>query len=165
MSVRRLVLPLLSLLVLLLVGCAGTPERPEELRRQALLGLGESAARRVLEAPPLPQPPTDQVLLLAMPEVDAALSIGRERLHESLARALLGISQGPQVLDWRDDMAEGAGGNQWRLQSHLAADGPRLRLSDREMLPYRLELSLYRPDGDAPLWETQINGAFDVTAL
>ncbi|PMR68048.1 hypothetical protein [Halomonas heilongjiangensis] len=157
---------LLALLlpILLLAGCAAQPDRPETLR-QALFGLGERAAERVIEAPPLPRPPADQVLLLATPEVDDALSIGRERFLESLTRALLGTSDGPQVLDWSDAMAEGGGDNQWRLDSRLEADGPRLQLSDRELLPYRLNLALRRPGSEEALWETEIHGAFDATAL
>ncbi|MFY0992800.1 hypothetical protein [Halomonas sp. C05BenzN] len=153
-----------SLLVLLLTGCAASPERPETLR-QALLNLGERAAERILDAPSMPRPPTDQVLLMAPPEVDVALSIGQERFLESLTRALLGVSEGPQVLDWSDAMAEGSSDNQWRLESRLEADGPRLQLSDRALLPYRLSLALRRPGADETLWEEQISGAFDATAL
>lgn len=162
MNTRLLALLLPTLL--LLAGCAAQPDSPETLR-QALFGLGERAAERVIEAPPLPRPPADQVLLLATPEVDDALGIGRERFLESLTRALLGSSDGPQVLDWSDAMVEGGGDNQWRLDSRLEADGPRLQLSDRELLPYRLNLALRRPGSDETLWETEIHGAFDATAL
>lgn len=157
-------LALLLPILLLLGGCAAQPDRPETLR-QALFGLGERAAERVIEAPPLPRPPADQVLLLATPEVDDTLGIGRERFLESLTRALLGTSDGPQVLDWSDAMVEGGGDNQWRLDSRLVADGPRLQLSDRELLPYRLNLALRHPGSDETLWETEIHGAFDATAL
>ena len=51
------------------------------------------------------------------------------------------------------------------MESYLEATAPRLRLSDRELMPYRLTLSLYRPDADNALWQTQIEGAFDATAL
>ncbi|MDN3522967.1 hypothetical protein [Halomonas ramblicola] len=162
--IRRLLPVPAWLLPLLLLGCAGSPERPESLR-QALFNLGERAAERVMEAPPLPRPPADQVLLLAAPEVSDALGIGRERFLESLVRALLAVSDGPQVLEWRDAMAEGAGDNQWRLESRLEANGPPLRLSDRELLPYRLTLVLRRPDGERALWEERIQGAIDATAL
>lgn len=152
------------LLALLLAGCAATPERPEVLR-QALLGLSDRAATRLLESSTLPSPATDQVLLLAAPEVDDTLGIGRERLRESLTRALLGASNGPQVLDWSDAMATSASANQWRLESRLESSAPRLQLSDRELLPYRFQLTLMRPDGASVLWETEISGAFDATAL
>lgn len=152
------------LLALPLGGCAGAPERPETLR-QALFGLGEVAAERVLAAPSLPSPRTSQVLLLATPEVDPALGIDQERLRESLTRALLGVSEGPQVLNWSDAMSEGGGDNQWRLESRLDADGPRLTLSDRELLPYRLTLALHRPGSEAALWTTDISGALDASAL
>lgn len=152
------------LTTLLLVGCAGAPERPETLR-QALFGLGEVATERVLAAPALPSPSTGQVLLLATPEVDPALGIDQERLRESLTRALLGVSNGPQVLNWSDAMSEGGGDNQWRLESRLYAEGPRLTLSDRDLLPYRLTLALRRPGNDTVLWTTDISGALDASAL
>lgn len=157
--------PLLLLLVpVLLAGCAAAPDRPETLR-QALFNLGERAAERVMEAPALPRPPADQVLLLAAPEVNGELGIGRERFLESLTRALLAVSDGPQVLDWSDSMGDGGGDNQWRLESRLMADGPRLRLSDRELLPYRLTLELRRPGEEAAHWESSLQGALDATAL
>ena len=165
---RPLLAPLLLapllLAPLLLAGCAAAPDRPETLR-QALFNLGERAAERVMEAPPLPKPPGDQVLLLAAPEVNGELGIGQERFLESLTRALLAVSDGPQVLDWSDSMGDGAGDNQWRLESRLMADGPRLRLSDRELLPYRLTLVLRRPGSDSPQWEESLQGALDATAL
>lgn len=154
-------LPLLALLAL--TGCASPGERVEPIR-QALLGLGDRAAGQVLASGEL-QPPEQQVLLLAPPEVDAALGLTAERVRESLTRALLGVSAGPQVLDWQPDMAGDADPHQWRLQSHLEASAPRLVLSDRELLPYRLTLTLHRPDNGTPLWETTIEGAFDATAL
>lgn len=151
------------LATLLLAGCAAQPERREPLR-QALLGLGDRAAQQVLEVAVL-QPAGEQVLLLARPEVDTALSLGTERVHESLTRALLAASPGPQVLDWQPAMAGKAGDNQWRLESRLEATAPRLQLSDRELLPYRLTLMLSRPEDNQVLWQTHIDGAFDATAL
>ncbi|MBB3230525.1 hypothetical protein [Halomonas stenophila] len=162
---RRLLL--LLPLFLLLVGCAGTwdaPDAPQTVR-QALLGLGKRAAEEVATASPLPRPSADQVLLLAMPEVDPDLPLGDSRLLESLTRALLGIDQGPQVLDWRPALSEGAGRNQWRLDSRLIATGPRLTLSDRQLLPYRLQLTLRRPGSGTALWESTIDGALDASAL
>ncbi len=156
--------PLLLLVPLLLAGCAAAPDRPETLR-QALFNLGERAASRVTEAPALPHPPADQVLLLVTPEVNGELGIGQERFRESLTRALLAVGDGPQVLDWTDSMGEGGSTNQWRLESRLMADGPRLRLSDRELLPYRLTLILRRPDGESVMWEESLQGALDATAL
>lgn len=159
--------PLLTLVmtVLLLTGCAtGGPEHPQTVR-QALFGLGERAAERVGEAPPLPSPLTDEVLLLATPEVDAGLGVGSDRLLESLTRALLGLEQSPQVLDWQPALSRGAEANQWRLDSRLIAAGPRLALSDRTLLPYRLQLTLRRPGSDTPLWQAQLDGALDASAL
>lgn len=160
MNAYRRALPLL--LTSVLVGCAATPDRPETLR-QALLNLGERAAKQVTEAPPLPT--ANQVLLLVTPEVNGELGIGQERFRESLTRALLAVSDGPQVLDWQEAMVEGGGDNQWRLESRLEADGPRLTLSDRELLPYRLTLVLRRPGGEEALWEESLQGALDATAL
>lgn len=157
--------PLAAMLpLLLLAGCAGTPERPDSSIRQALFNLGERAAALVMTAPDLPQPPSDQVLLLARPEVNAGLDIENERFRESLVRALLAVSDGPQVLDWGDGLSE-AGDNQWRLESRLEADGPRLSLSDRELLPYRLTLTLRRPGEERARWEESLQGALDATAL
>jgi hypothetical protein len=165
----RIASPLTALLIalltaLLLTACAGAPERPETLR-QALFGLGEVAAERVLAAPALPSPKTSQVLLLAPPEVDPTLGIDQGRLRESLTRALLGASDGPQVLNWSDAMSEGGSDSQWRLESRLDADGPRLTLSDRDLLPYRLTLALRRPGSETSLWSTDISGALDASAL
>ncbi|MEQ6917939.1 hypothetical protein [Halomonas aquatica] len=152
------------LLTLLLAGCAGSPQQPATAR-QALLGLSERAADQVTATPPLARPAVDQVLLLAMPEVDARLGFTDERLLESLTRALLAVSSGPQVLEWREAMAQGGHDNQWRLDTRLMADGPRLRLSDRELLPYRLNLELRRTGRDEPAWRAEISGALDATAL
>ncbi|TDB04786.1 hypothetical protein [Halomonas marinisediminis] len=156
-------LTLLALLALL-TGCAGAPERPDSTIRQALFNLGERAATRVMAAPELPRPPSDQVLLLSPSEVDDSLGIEDERFQESLVRALLAVSDGPQVLDWGDGLSEG-GDNQWQLESHLEADGPRLTLSDRELLPYRLKLTLRRPGEEAARWQASLQGALDATAL
>jgi hypothetical protein len=153
-----------SLIILILTGCASAPERPTTLR-QALFGLGERAAERIMAAPELPRPLTDQVLLLDDPEVDATFGISQERFLESLTRALLGITPGPQVLGWSSDMTSGTSDNQWRLDSHLMATGPALQLSDRRLLPYRLTLTLRRPGREEVLWDTEIEGAFDATAL
>ncbi|RTR05580.1 hypothetical protein [Halomonas nitroreducens] len=157
-------LPLLLLPLLVLAGCAGAPEPPQTVR-QALLGLGKRAAEQVATTSALPRPTADQVLLLAMPEVDPDLQVDDTRLLESLTRALLGIEQGPQVLDWQPTLSEGAGRNQWRLDSRLMATGPRLTLSDRQLLPYRLKLALRRPGDEGAVWESQIDGALDASAL
>ncbi|TFH85343.1 hypothetical protein EQG41_17755 [Billgrantia azerbaijanica] len=158
----RRALPLLALL-LALAGCAAPVEHREPIR-QALLGLSDRAARQLLAVREL-QPPEQQVLLLARPDVDATLGLATERVRESLTRALLGVSGGPQVLDWQPDMAGDADPHQWRVACRLEATAPRLALSDRELLPYRLTLSLHRPDNGAPLWQTTLEGAFDATAL
>lgn len=156
-------LPLL-LATLLLAGCAAAPEQSTALR-QALFGLGERAAEQLTATPPLPSPVADQVLLLAEPDVDQRLGLSNERLLESLTRALLAVSDGPQVLAWREAMAEGNVDNHWRLDSRLVSDGPRLQLSDRELLPYRLTLELRHTESDAPDWRSEISGALDATAL
>ncbi len=165
MSLRPVALLPPLLMVLLLAGCAtGAPERPETVR-QALHGMAERAAERVVAAPPLPHPVSEQVLLLAPPEVDAGLGVGGDRLLESLSRGLLGRDEGPQVLDWQAPLSRGAGANQWRLDSRLIAAGPRLTLSDRTLLPYRLELTLRRPGDPTPLWQARLDGALDASAL
>ncbi|WP_111414887.1 hypothetical protein [Billgrantia lactosivorans] len=153
----------LLVLVALLAGCAAQPPEPDPIRR-ALQNLSDRAVARLLDVDAL-QPPQDQVLLLVAPEVDASLEIDGERFLESLTRALLGASDGPQVLDWRPAMSGEGGDHQWRMESRLEATAPRLTLSDRDLLPYRLTLSLYRPDAESALWQTQIEGAFDATAL
>ncbi|MEQ5766084.1 hypothetical protein NFH98_00515 [Halomonas sp. H33-56] len=159
-------LPWLALVLLVwLAGCASAPERPETLR-QALLGLGQQAAERVAEAPALAgETLADQVLLLSPPKVDERLELGVGRVQESLTRGLLAIDDGPQVLDWQPGDTPAADTNQWLVDSRLIADGPRLTLSDRELLPYRFELRLRRPGDGAALWSTVISGAFDADAL
>ncbi|MCG6656583.1 hypothetical protein HOP52_02175 [Halomonas campisalis] len=148
---------------LILTGCAAAPPQPDPVR-QALLNLSERAAGRVMNVAEL-QPPADQVLLLATPEMDGDLGIDSKRFLENLTRALLGVTPGPQVLDWRPTMAGDVDTQHWRLVSQLDASAPRLRLSDRDLLPYRLTLALYRADAESPLWRTEIEGAFDATAL
>ncbi|MFQ3788795.1 hypothetical protein [Halomonas sp. A29] len=147
----------------LLAGCAAQPPEPDPIRR-ALQNLSDRAVARVMDVDAL-QPPQDQVLLLVSPAVDASLEIGSERFLESLTRALLGASDSPQVIDWRPAMSGEGGDHQWRMESRLEATAPRLQLTDRDLLPYRLTLSLYRPDAESALWETEIEGAFDATAL
>ena len=154
---------ILLLLLALVAGCASQPP-PADSIRHALQNLSDRAVARVIQVDAL-QPPEDQVLLLVSPQVDRALGIDSERFLESLTRALLGASASPQVLDWRPAMSGTGGPHQWRMESYLEATAPRLRLSDRELLPYRLTLSLYRPDADNALWHTQVEGAFDATAL
>lgn len=151
------------LAALLLTGCAAQPPAPDPIR-QALQNLSNRAADRVMNVAEL-QPTQEQVLLLATPSVDASLNIASERFLENLTRAMLRVSDGPQVLDWRPAMAGDSGGHQWRLETQLEASAPRLQLSDRELLPYRLTLALFRPDAEGALWETSIEGAFDATAL
>ncbi|MGQ4877774.1 hypothetical protein ACOJCM_04280 [Billgrantia sp. LNSP4103-1] len=150
-------------LLAVLGGCATQPPEPDPIRR-ALQNLSDRAVARIMEIDAL-QPTRDQVLLLKTPEVDPHLDIDGERFHESLTRALLGASDGPQVLDWRPAMAGGGRNHQWRLESRLEATAPRLTLSDRDLLPYRLTLSLYRPEADRAAWQTEVEGAFDATAL
>lgn len=152
-------------LMVVLAGCAAPPERPTTVR-QALLGLGERAAETVLDAPAWTRPSDEIVLLVAPPEVDAGLDITPERFGESLTRALLARSRGPQILDWvPGETGAGGAGNQWLLACRLAAEGPRLRLSDRDLLPYRLTLELRRPGENEPRWRRQLSGAIDTTAL
>ncbi|MBA2779796.1 hypothetical protein [Billgrantia kenyensis] len=153
----------LLLLLAFVAGCAAPPPEPDPIRR-ALQNLSDRAVDRMMQAEAL-QPPADQVLLLVSPDVDASLGIESERFLETLTRALLGASDGPQVLDWRPAMAGEGGAHQWRLESQLEATAPRLRLTDRDLLPYRLVVSLHRPDNGGALWQTEVEGAFDATAL
>ncbi|SHM71849.1 hypothetical protein SAMN05660971_03701 [Halomonas cupida] len=149
---------------LIMTGCASQPDQPRTLR-QALLALGQSAAMEVADSVPLQATSLrDQVLLLSPPGVDGRLTVDQSQLQESLTRGLLGIEDGPQVLDWQPgDTPQNT--SQWLVDSRLIADGPRLKLSDRELLPYRLELRMRRPGDGAALWSSVINGAFDADAL
>ncbi|WP_245184770.1 hypothetical protein [Halomonas salinarum] len=162
-------LALLFMLVML-AGCASTPEPPATLR-QALLGLSDRAAALVLNQPAWSQSATsaeqDIVMLLDKPQVDESLGITPERFGESLTRALLASPKGPQVLDWVPEMASRStdNGNLWLMKSRLETDGAMLTLSDRELLPYRLTLSLRRPGNDEILWQRVVSGAFDTDAL
>lgn len=153
------------LMILAITGCAIGPEQPQTVR-QALLALGQSAAEEVIKSPPLEATSLrDQVLLLSPPSVDGSFTIDQPQLQESLTRGLLGTEDGPQVLDWQPGDTPSEHSGQWLIDSRLIADGPRLRLSDRELLPYRLELRLRRPGDGAAQWSTVINGAFDADAL
>lgn len=160
---RRLAILLLT--ITLLTACAAPPDRPTQLR-QALLGLGEDASRLLMEEPAWELEAREIVLLLSSTEVDSALPIGAERLAESLTRALLAYPDGPQVIDWQPQTSQATTpAGQWLLDARLAADGPELRLSDRALLPYRLELGLRRPGDARPRWERTLSGAFDADAL
>ncbi|SDL88638.1 hypothetical protein SAMN05661010_02814 [Modicisalibacter muralis] len=153
------------LLLIVLMGCAGQPERPTT-QRQALYGLGERAASESVSAPGWQRPITEIVLLLDRPEIEASLGVDTARFRETLTRALLALEPGPQVLNWTPAMAEtDVPDNQWRLHSRLLADGPMLTLSDRRLLPYRLELTLYRPGDTQSRWQQTLYGAFDASAL
>ena len=162
MTMRRLTL---SFLIILLAGCAGEPERPTT-QRQALYGLGERAAQAVVGEPDWSGPATEIVLLLARPNIDALLGVETEHFRETLTRALLAQNDAPQVLNWVPSMADASTpDNQWLLKSQLFTEGPPLALSDRELLPYRLELSLVRPGATTPRWRQVIYGALDASAL
>lgn len=155
---------LLSSMALLQVGCGSAPPQPSPVR-QALVSLSDRAAQQVIRAPDWTQALEDVVMLVADPEVDRALGIEVERFREHLSRALLAQRDGPQVIDATPGMTEAANDNQWLLESRLLADGPRLRLSDRELLPYKLTLTLRRPGEENPRWQQQLTGAIDTTAL
>ncbi|MCD6007380.1 hypothetical protein [Halomonas sp. IOP_31] len=153
------------LIALALSGCASDPG-PPRTARQALYGLGERAAEATLAAPVWRVPEGERVLLLAPTEVDTALSIEPEQFGETLTRALLAVDAGPQVLDWMPDRTtRDVPDNQWLLESRLIAEGPALTLSDRRLLPYRLELALRRPGNDEPRWQQTLTGALDASAL
>ncbi|MGO2133033.1 MAG: hypothetical protein ACTH3D_09060 [Halomonas sp.] len=155
---------ILLLLMTLLSACAGTPDRSQTVR-QALIALGQHGADEILKAPQLPKPQYDQVLLLATPDVDSELSIPPQQLLESIARGLLGVDQGPQVLDWAEELPENNNSNLWWLASRLESTAPPLTLSDRVLLPYRLNLTLRRPGSKEALWQTSLDGALDADAL
>ncbi len=157
---------LVALLIALALGaCASNPGPPKTVR-QALYGLGERAADATLAAPVWQVPDGDRVLLLAPPEIDATLAVEPDQFGETLTRALLAVDSGPQVLDWTPDgTTREAPDNQWLLESRLVAEGPPLTLSDRRLLPYRLELALRRPGNPAPRWQQTLTGALDASAL
>ncbi|MBF8223438.1 MULTISPECIES: hypothetical protein [Halomonadaceae] len=158
-------LAILWLMITLLTACASPPDRPTQLR-QALMGLSEEATRLLIEEPAWDLEAREITLLLSHAEVEESLPIGQARFEESLTRALLAYPAGPQVIDWRPQMSNvTAPAGQWLLDARLVADGPELRLSDRALLPYRLELRLRRPEDSQPRWERAISGAFDADAL
>lgn len=156
---------LCSLFSLFIGGCVSTPDAPT-LLRQALFNLSENATATLLDKPVWTRDTTDVVILLAEPEVDADLGISRQRFTESLSRALLAPLDGPQVIDWVPEMQDNAApDNHWLLEARLNTDGPLLRLSDRELLPYALQLRLRRPGDNETQWQETLYGAFDATAL
>lgn len=153
-------------LALLLAACAGAPPSSTTPERRALQGLSQRAAEAAMTAPHWAIPAEERVLLLAPPQVDADLPIATDTFREALTRALLGRDGGPQVLNWTPTANESAApDNQWILESRLQTEGPILALSDRRLLPYRLELTLRRPGSDAPRWRYHIDGALDASAL
>ena len=151
-------------LCLSLAGCAGLDEEPRNMR-QAVYGMSSQAAEALLASPPWSGMSQDMVVMLAPPTVDATLSISAGRLTETLARALLALEDGPQVLDWTPSMmADDAPANHWILESRLDGNGV-IRLSDRELLPYQWEITLRRPGEEAPSWRATLAGALDASAL
>ncbi|WP_251975998.1 hypothetical protein [Salinicola avicenniae] len=157
--------PLALALLLTLAGCAGlTTPAPDS--RQALGGLAGKAASGLLEQPPWPAERTPQITLLMRPaEVDAPLPITPEALNEALGRALLATAEAPLVLDWAPQAIDIGDSDQWLLQISLNAPAPPLRLSDRTLQPYRLQLDLSRPTNGTAHWQWQASGAVDLDAL
>jgi len=152
-------------LCLLLAGCAGVGDAPPDDMRQAVYGMSDQAAEALLESPPWSGDTQNMVVMLAPPKIDATFNISTARLTETLGRALLALEDGPQVLNWTPGMMDdNAPDNHWILESHLNGNGV-IRLSDRELLPYRLEITLRRPGNDAVSWRATLSGALDASAL
>lgn len=161
----------LGLLIGCLSGCSLWRTESEEVRqRDAVQRLGVDAVTQLFATmPPMTLAPGDMVLV-ARPDiapvavklpVDA--QVDGPRLRNALVRAILQIKDMPQVVGWapRDEEVELAS-PLWRLNSRFSAFPP-ISLSDRQIFPYLLTLSLQRPD--RPEHAMTLSGAFDSQAL
>ena len=154
-----------------LAGCSLWPTESEEVRqRDAVQRLGVDALNPLfvpLEGALLSP---DDMVLVARPAIDpvaATLPIDAQvdgpRLRNALVRAILQLNNRPQVVGWapRSEESELAA-PLWRLDSHFSAFPP-ITLSDRQLFPYRLSLTLQRPHQAEHT--VTLSGAFDSQAL
>ncbi|WP_456268981.1 hypothetical protein M1D97_01530 [Kushneria sp. AK178] len=154
------------LLMLMLAGCAGMDRDPSR-HRTPLENLGRTAAADVLKEAPWPDEAGNRVILVIPVQADA--DFGRRadaRFNDALTRHLLSARDGPQVLSVARAPAQAdAPANQWRLFSLLEAPLGTITLSDRQLYPYTLTLTLRRGDSDDIWWQREIDGAFDELGL
>lgn len=160
-----------SLLAGCISGCALWHTESEEVRqRDAVQRLGVDAITQLFDAPRQVALSTDDMVLVARPDitpvtvklpVDAQVDV--PRLRNALVRAILQLKDMPQVVGWapRNEEVELAP-PLWRLDSRFSAFPP-ISLSDRQLYPYMLSLTLLRPD--RPQHTITLSGAFDSQAL
>lgn len=154
-----------------LTGCSLWRTESEEVRqRDAVQRLGVDAITRLFDPAEQVSLSGDNLVLVARPDIDpvtAKLPIDAQvdgpRLRNALVRAILQVKDMPQVVGWapRDEEIELAP-PLWRLNSHFSAFTP-ISLSDRQLFPYLLSLTLQRPD--QPPHTVRLSGAFDSQAL
>ncbi len=155
-------MPLIAIMLLaaLLSGCAGMSGSSDS-QRPPLERLGARAARAVIEGAGSEQPMTLQMAPL---EADAAFGAdAARRLDNALTRALLALPNGPQLIPafvGPDDLAQ-LPADQWLLTSTLRAPSQALQLTDRQLQPYRLLLSLYRGGSATPFWQRTLEGVLE----
>ena len=154
-----------------LAGCSLWPTESEEVRqRDAVQRLGVDALNQLFVPPKDALLSRDDMVLVARPVIEpvaAQLPIDAQvdgpRLRNALVRAILQLNNMPQVVGWapRNEESELAA-PLWRLNSHFSAFPP-ITLSDRQLFPYRLSLTLQRPHQAEHT--VTLSGAFDSQAL
>ena len=152
-------------------GCALWHTDPEQVRqRDAVQRLGVDSVARLFNKTTLPPLSSNDTVLVARPEIapasvrlPAEAQVDGPRLRNALVRALLQLDDMPQAVGWAPQREEAElAAPLWRLDSQFSAY-PAILLSDRQLFPYRLTLTLRRPD-QTPRTMT-LSGAFDSQAL
>lgn len=155
----------------LLSGCMLWHTDSEEVRqRDAVQRLGVDGVARLLDRAAVPALSEDDMILVARPEITASLTrlpekarVDGPRLRNALVRAILQLKHMPQVVGWAPrNEAAALALPLWRLDSQFSAY-PAISLSDRQLYPYRLVLTLHRPDRTPRV--LTLSGAFDSQAL
>ena len=154
-----------------LAGCSLWRTESEEVRqRDAVQRLGVDAINQLFVPSERMLLSRDDMVLVARPAIEpvaAKLPIDAQvdgpRLRNALVRAILQLNNMPHVVGWapRNEESELAA-PLWRLDSHFSAFPP-ITLSDRQLFPYRLSLTLQRPDQAEHT--VTLSGAFDSQAL
>lgn len=162
---------IISTVMACLSGCSLFYTESEEVRqRDAVQRLGVDAVAQMFEAAEHPTLSTDDMVLVARPDiapVAAKLQVDAQvdgpRLRNALVRAILQLKDMPQVVGWAPLNEETELATPlWRLDSRFSAF-PAISLSDRQLFPYLLTLTLQRPG--RPEHSVTLSGAFDSQAL
>lgn len=154
-----------------LSGCSLWHTESEEVRqRDAVQRLGVDAMTQIFDPAGHLALSKDDLVLVARPDIAPVVTklpvdaqVDGPRLRNALVRAILQLKDMPQVVGWAPHNENtGLAAPLWRLDSHFSAFPP-ISLSDRQLFPYLLMLTLQRPD--QPGHTVTLSGAFDSQAL